>query len=260
MGGLDYRDIVTEWELPPGTFFDLAVVHLLTMATIERLRALYPEGRFEVRRFRPNVVAMGADRQGFVENDWVGQTLAIGDEVRLRTRGSRRARPAPRDSGLTHASSPQPESESPLPDSKGNTEVAGLLHARREGLPVATMKSVQTGEQNTIEVDLECPVPGPGTPLVRIRARGICGTDVSFLHMGGIPVGPGGSIISLPLATSRPARSSKWAPRSGREGRRPRGRQPAARARINLEAGHRHDAIVDLFVGLDTRLSRPARR
>jgi MOSC domain-containing protein len=88
MEGLDYRDTVTEWELPPGTFFDLAVVHLLTTATIERLRALYPEGRFEVRRFRPNiVVATGPDAQGFVENDWIGHTLAIGDEVRLRITG-----------------------------------------------------------------------------------------------------------------------------------------------------------------------------
>ena len=88
MEGLDYRDTVTEWELPPGTFFDLAVVHLLTTATIERLRALYPEGRFEVRRFRPNIViATGPDQQGFVENDWIGHTLAIGDEVRLRITG-----------------------------------------------------------------------------------------------------------------------------------------------------------------------------
>jgi len=88
MEGLDYRDTVTEWELPTGTFFDLAVVHLLTTATIERLRALYPQGRFEVRRFRPNiVVATGPDQQGFVENDWIGRTLAIGDEVRLRITG-----------------------------------------------------------------------------------------------------------------------------------------------------------------------------
>jgi MOSC domain-containing protein len=88
MEGLDYRDTVTEWELPAGTFFDLAVVHLLTTATIERLRALYPEGRFEVRRFRPNiVVATGPDAQGFVENNWIGHTLAIGDEVRLRITG-----------------------------------------------------------------------------------------------------------------------------------------------------------------------------
>src|SRR3989441_1879166 len=88
MAGLDYRDTVTEWELPAGTFFDLALVHLLTTATIERLRALYPEGRLEVRRFRPNiVVATGPDAQGFVENDWIGHTIAIGDEVRLRITG-----------------------------------------------------------------------------------------------------------------------------------------------------------------------------
>src|SRR5215207_304774 len=88
MEGLEHRDTVTEWELPAGTFFDLALVHLLTTGTIERLRALYPEGRFEVRRFRPNiVVATAPDQEGFVENDWIGQTLAIGDEVRLRITG-----------------------------------------------------------------------------------------------------------------------------------------------------------------------------
>lgn len=88
MEGLDYRDTVTEWELPAGTFFDIAVVHLLTTATIERLRALYPEGRFEARRFRPNiVVSTGPDAQGFVENDWIGHTVAIGKEVRLRITG-----------------------------------------------------------------------------------------------------------------------------------------------------------------------------
>ncbi|MET8247806.1 MOSC domain-containing protein [Streptomyces sp. NPDC005202] len=88
MEGLDHRDTVTEWELPAGTFFDIAVVHLVTTATIERLRLLYPEGRFEVRRFRPNiVVATGPDEQGFVENDWIGHTVAIGDEVRLQITG-----------------------------------------------------------------------------------------------------------------------------------------------------------------------------
>ncbi|MEU9125007.1 MOSC N-terminal beta barrel domain-containing protein [Streptomyces sp. NPDC048506] len=88
MAGLDHRDTVTEWDLPTGTFFDLAVVHLLTTATIDQLRALYPEGRFEARRFRPNiVVATRPELQGFVENDWVGHTAAIGDEVRLRITG-----------------------------------------------------------------------------------------------------------------------------------------------------------------------------
>jgi uncharacterized protein len=86
--GLDFRDTVTDFDLPPGTFFDVAVVHLLTTATTDRLRALYPQGRFEARRFRPNiVVSTGPDDHGFVENEWIGLTAAIGDQVRLRVTG-----------------------------------------------------------------------------------------------------------------------------------------------------------------------------
>src|SRR5204863_8862650 len=85
MEGLDYRDTVTDFELPEGTFFDCAVVHVLSTATIDRLRELYPKGRFEVRRFRPNVVVEIADgAKDFVENAWIGRTLAIGDAVRLK--------------------------------------------------------------------------------------------------------------------------------------------------------------------------------
>jgi uncharacterized protein YcbX len=54
--GLAQRDKVTDETMPPQTFFDIAVIHLLTTSTINRLRELYPEGRFEVRRFRPNIV------------------------------------------------------------------------------------------------------------------------------------------------------------------------------------------------------------
>ena len=78
-------DEVASFDLPAGTFFDAAVVHLVTTATLDRLRSLYPEGRFEPRRFRPNIiVATGPDASGFVENDWVGHEIAIGDHVRLR--------------------------------------------------------------------------------------------------------------------------------------------------------------------------------
>ena len=83
--GLAHRETVTVEAMPAGTFFDLAPVHLLTTATLQRLRELYPEGRFEARRFRPNIVVDAGDgASGFVENDWVGRTLAIGEEVRLR--------------------------------------------------------------------------------------------------------------------------------------------------------------------------------
>jgi uncharacterized protein len=84
MAGLDYRDTVTDFEMPAGTFFDIGVVHLLTTATIDRLRALYPQGRFEARRFRPNiVVSTPGEDPGFAENGWVGRTVTIGDNVRL---------------------------------------------------------------------------------------------------------------------------------------------------------------------------------
>ncbi|MGD9851329.1 MAG: MOSC domain-containing protein [Nitrospirales bacterium] len=89
MDGREKRDTVTDFSLPTGTFFDAAMVHLLTTATLNRLREAYPEGRFEVPRFRPNlVVASGEEQKGFIENHWVGHTLAIGDEVRLKITGS----------------------------------------------------------------------------------------------------------------------------------------------------------------------------
>ena len=84
--GLALREVVTDEAMPPGTFFDLAVVHVLTTATIDHLRELYPDGRFEVRRFRPNVV-VATEERGFVENDWIGRRLALGDEVRLEVTG-----------------------------------------------------------------------------------------------------------------------------------------------------------------------------
>lgn len=66
-------------------FFDAAMVHLLTTATLDRLRVLYPQGRFEVRRFRPNIVVqLASDEEGFAENAWVGHSLAIGPAVRLK--------------------------------------------------------------------------------------------------------------------------------------------------------------------------------
>jgi uncharacterized protein len=85
MDGLEHRNTVTEFNLPDGTFFDTATVHLLTTATLERLHELYPEGRFAVPRFRPNVVVSPTDKHsGFVENDWLTRIIAIGDNVRLK--------------------------------------------------------------------------------------------------------------------------------------------------------------------------------
>ena len=75
---------IAEFTLPEGTFFDGAMIHLLTTATLDRLRESYPQGQFEARRFRPNIVVQLAfGEKEFAENAWVGHTLSIGNSVRL---------------------------------------------------------------------------------------------------------------------------------------------------------------------------------
>lgn len=82
---LAQRDEVFDVALPPGTFFDMGTVHLVTTATLDRLRTLAPRSRFEARRFRPNlVVETPAAADAFVENGWLERTVALGGEVRLR--------------------------------------------------------------------------------------------------------------------------------------------------------------------------------
>ena len=68
-----------------GRFFDYAALHLITTATMERLANSRPESRFTARRFRPNMLIVTDERvRGFIENDWVGREVVIGDAVRLR--------------------------------------------------------------------------------------------------------------------------------------------------------------------------------
>lgn len=66
-------------------FADYAAIHLLSTASLAKLAELHPDGQFDVRRFRPNVVVATPDEQtGFVENEWVGRVIRIGRDVRLR--------------------------------------------------------------------------------------------------------------------------------------------------------------------------------
>jgi uncharacterized protein YcbX len=87
MEELANRDIVTDEVMPEGTFFDLAILHVLTTGTIDRLRELNPHSRFEPRRFRPNLIIDTGDRKGFVENEWVDKVISIGPEVRIKVTG-----------------------------------------------------------------------------------------------------------------------------------------------------------------------------
>lgn len=57
-----------------------APIHLLTTASLARLKALHPEGAADPRRFRPNIVVDMAPVEGsFPETEWIGRKLAIGE-------------------------------------------------------------------------------------------------------------------------------------------------------------------------------------
>jgi len=91
-----HRDEITEPKLgaaffnerglpsavPEGSFMDLFPLSVLTTSSMDQLTELQPQSRFDVRRFRMNVIVDTAER-GFVENAWLGRSLEIGDEVRL---------------------------------------------------------------------------------------------------------------------------------------------------------------------------------
>jgi uncharacterized protein YcbX len=61
-----------------GSFFDSSPVHVVTLSTLAALGRMHPNGRFDPRRFRPNIV-LETPEEGFVEESWVGSTLRLGD-------------------------------------------------------------------------------------------------------------------------------------------------------------------------------------
>lgn len=68
-----------EFRVPPGPFHDSLPIHIVTTSTLARLQSLYPAGRFDVRRFRPNVLVATENPPGFVEQAWIGTALSLGD-------------------------------------------------------------------------------------------------------------------------------------------------------------------------------------
>lgn len=79
---------VTTGTLASGTvgdrFVDFAAVHVVTTATLDALARAHPLDTVDFRRFRPNVVLRMYDDVPFVENTWVGRTLAIGPDAVVR--------------------------------------------------------------------------------------------------------------------------------------------------------------------------------
>ena len=148
LGSALFAQIGAPSPLPPGSFFDVFPVSVLTTSTMARLHELQPASRFDARRFRMNLVVETADA-GFVENGWLGRGLAIGGAARLAV-----ALPDPRCVMTTLAQDDLP----------GDTEVLRALvrHNRLELGPmghypcagvyavVATPGTIRTGDRAAI--------------------------------------------------------------------------------------------------------------
>jgi uncharacterized protein YcbX len=136
MPELSNRDVVTDEAMPKGTFFDLALLHILTTSTLDKLRELNPHSRFEPRRFRPNLIIDTSGQSGFVENDWIGKTLALGPEVQIQVTG-----PCPRCVMTTLAQGDLPKDPAILKTAAQHNEVRVGIYAS-----VVKMGTVRLGD------------------------------------------------------------------------------------------------------------------
>lgn len=75
---------VMQYTSPLGTYFDVYPLHLMTTASLGELARRTPGAQIDVRRFRPNIlIESPAGVAGFVDAEWTGRTVVIG-ETRLK--------------------------------------------------------------------------------------------------------------------------------------------------------------------------------
>lgn len=65
---------------PPGSFLDLAPIHLISTATLAACAQARPDLDWDVRRFRPNLL-LDVDGPPFLEQNWIGRQLQVGEAV-----------------------------------------------------------------------------------------------------------------------------------------------------------------------------------
>jgi len=82
LGAALFAQLETASPVPVGSFLDVFPVSVLTNSTLRQLSEFQPQSRFDLRRFRMNLI-INTSEPGFIENDWIGRTLIVGDTVRL---------------------------------------------------------------------------------------------------------------------------------------------------------------------------------
>jgi len=79
-----FPDFLTEFESPPGTYFDAFPLLVMTNESLDHLQRTAPDHAFDVDRFRPNLLIETESEEAFPERGWPGRTLSIGGtEIRI---------------------------------------------------------------------------------------------------------------------------------------------------------------------------------
>ena len=228
--------------------------------TVSRIPAVSPLGVLSKSYLKPLVRAFHA-RPGLYGNRTAGAerthiaVLQAGEQTAVRWSAKASTPPHP---GRAAAAAPSGRRGSHTPASRRNAARSGRRRDRRHGIlrsrgggeratsrgRAGPVKQIRVHGPDDVRLDDVPPTPpGPRDAVVRMAACGICGTDVSFVHMGGITGRP------MPLGHEM-AGVVEWAGaevgdcRARRPGHRPPGRRGAGPAgqRSAMKAASPHSS------------------
>jgi uncharacterized protein YcbX len=82
--GLTAEKLGDNFALQKDSFFDTDIMHVIATGTLKHMAKLAPGSNFDPRRFRPTILVDTGERDGsFIEDEWLGGTLAVGDSLKI---------------------------------------------------------------------------------------------------------------------------------------------------------------------------------
>jgi uncharacterized protein YcbX len=72
---------ILQYESPPGTYFDAFPLLVMSQQSLDHMNQVAPESRFDMRRFRPNLIVDAPSDDPFPELAWCGRKLRVGSAV-----------------------------------------------------------------------------------------------------------------------------------------------------------------------------------